>query len=137
MITESHSPSYAATEPAAGTAEPREPVRPARPDRETGPVADDLLSRLRPATAEEWGPRLQAMSGAFGKTPTEAHLSTPPPVAGLALTRPLRGRPGRGHVRHLQPHVDRPRRGGAARWPAPIELVIEVRDDFCPWHTGR
>jgi predicted acetyltransferase len=44
-------------------------------------VADDLLSRLRPATAEEWGPWLQAMSGAFGETPTEPYLTTPPPVA--------------------------------------------------------
>ena len=23
------------------------------------------------------------------------------------------------------------------RYPAPIDLVIEVRDDFCPWNTGR
>jgi predicted acetyltransferase len=46
-------------------------------------VADDLLSRLRPATAEEWGPWLQAMSGAFGETPTEPYLTTPPPVAEL------------------------------------------------------
>jgi predicted acetyltransferase len=44
-------------------------------------VADDLLSRLRPATPEEWGPWLQAMSGAFGETPTEPYLTTPPPVA--------------------------------------------------------
>jgi len=46
-------------------------------------VADDLLSRLRPATAEEWGPWLQAMSGAFGETPTEPYLTTPPPTAEL------------------------------------------------------
>ena len=46
-------------------------------------MADDLLSRLRPATAEEWGPWLQAMSGAFGETPTEPYLTTPPPVAEL------------------------------------------------------
>jgi predicted acetyltransferase len=44
-------------------------------------VADDLASRLRPATADEWGPFLQAMSGAFGETPTEPYLTTPPPVA--------------------------------------------------------
>ena len=42
---------------------------------------DDLFSRLRPATAEEWGPFLQALSGAFGETPTEPYLDTPPPVA--------------------------------------------------------
>ena len=46
-------------------------------------MADDLLSRLRPATAEEWGPWLQAMSGAFGETPTEPYLTTPPPTAEL------------------------------------------------------
>jgi predicted acetyltransferase len=44
-------------------------------------VADDLISRLRPATPEEWGPWLQAMSGAFGETPTEPYLTTAPPVA--------------------------------------------------------
>jgi predicted acetyltransferase len=44
-------------------------------------VADDLLSRLRPATPEEWGPWLQAMSAAFGETPTEPYLTSPPPVA--------------------------------------------------------
>jgi predicted acetyltransferase len=44
-------------------------------------VDDDLFSRLRPATAEEWGPFLQALSGAFGETPTEPYLDTPPPVA--------------------------------------------------------
>jgi len=25
----------------------------------------------------------------------------------------------------------------ARRYPAPIDLVLEVRDDFCPWNTGR
>jgi predicted acetyltransferase len=44
-------------------------------------VADDLASRLRPATAEEWGPFRQAMSDAFGETPTEPYLTTPPPTA--------------------------------------------------------
>src|SRR3954467_1480048 len=39
------------------------------------------MSRLRRATPEEWGPWLQAMSGAFGETPTEPYLTTPPPVA--------------------------------------------------------
>ena len=46
-------------------------------------MADDLLSRLRPATAEEWGPFRQAMSDAFGETPTEPYLTTPPPTAEL------------------------------------------------------
>jgi predicted acetyltransferase len=46
-------------------------------------VDDDLLSRLRPATAEEWGPWVQAMSGTFGETPTEPYLTSPPPVAEL------------------------------------------------------
>jgi predicted acetyltransferase len=46
-------------------------------------VADDLLTRLRPATAEEWGPFRQAMSDAFGETPTEPYLTAPPPTAEL------------------------------------------------------
>ena len=46
-------------------------------------MADDLLSRLRPATPEEWGPFRAAMSGAFGETPAEPFLTTPPPVAEL------------------------------------------------------
>jgi predicted acetyltransferase len=46
-------------------------------------VADDLLSRLRPATPDEWGPWRQAMSDAFGGTPTEPYLTTAPPVAEL------------------------------------------------------
>lgn len=46
-------------------------------------MADDLLNRLRPATPEEWGPFRAAMSGAFGETPTEPFLTTPPPVAEL------------------------------------------------------
>jgi predicted acetyltransferase len=25
----------------------------------------------------------------------------------------------------------------ARRYPAPIDLVLEVRDEFCPWNTGR
>jgi predicted acetyltransferase len=25
----------------------------------------------------------------------------------------------------------------ARRYPAPIDLVLEVRDDFCPWNSGR
>jgi predicted acetyltransferase len=46
-------------------------------------VADDLLSRLRPATADEWGPFRLAMSNAFGETPTEPYLTSPPPTAEL------------------------------------------------------
>ena len=46
-------------------------------------MPDDLVSRLRPATAEEWGPWVQAMSTAFGDTATEPYLTTPPPVAEL------------------------------------------------------
>ena len=46
-------------------------------------MPDDLVSRLRPVTAEEWGPWVQAMSTAFGDTATEPYLTTPPPVAEL------------------------------------------------------
>lgn len=46
-------------------------------------MADDLASRLRPATADEWGPFRQAMSDAFGETPSEPYLTTPPPTAEL------------------------------------------------------
>jgi predicted acetyltransferase len=33
--------------------------------------------------------------------------------------------------------VDVGRALSARRYPAPIELVLEVRDDFCEWNTGR
>ena len=46
-------------------------------------MPDDLVSRLRPATAEEWGPWVQAMSTAFGDTATEPYLTTPSPLAEL------------------------------------------------------
>jgi predicted acetyltransferase len=44
-------------------------------------VADDLLSRLRPVTREEWGPFRAAMAAAFGGTPTAPYLTDAPPVA--------------------------------------------------------
>ena len=33
--------------------------------------------------------------------------------------------------------VDVDRALAARRYPTPIDLVIEVRDDFCPWNAGR
>ena len=33
--------------------------------------------------------------------------------------------------------VDVGRALAARRYPAPIDLVLEVRDDFCPWNAGR
>jgi predicted acetyltransferase len=33
--------------------------------------------------------------------------------------------------------VDVDRALGARRYPAPIDLVLEVRDEFCPWNAGR
>ncbi|MGZ4509139.1 MAG: GNAT family N-acetyltransferase, partial [Blastococcus sp.] len=33
--------------------------------------------------------------------------------------------------------VDVDRALAARRYPAPIDLVFEVRDDFCPWNAGR
>jgi predicted acetyltransferase len=33
--------------------------------------------------------------------------------------------------------VDVDRALAARRYPAPIDLVIEVRDEFCPWNSGR
>ena len=44
-------------------------------------MADDLLSRLRPATPEEWGSLRAAMAAAFGGTATEPYLTQAPPVA--------------------------------------------------------
>jgi predicted acetyltransferase len=46
-------------------------------------VTDDPAAQLRPATPEEWPAFLQAMSGAFGETPSGPYLHTPPPVAEL------------------------------------------------------
>jgi predicted acetyltransferase len=33
--------------------------------------------------------------------------------------------------------VDVDRALAGRRYPTPIDLVVEVRDDFCPWNTGR
>jgi predicted acetyltransferase len=33
--------------------------------------------------------------------------------------------------------VDVGRALSARRYPAPIDLVLEVRDEFCPWNAGR
>ena len=33
--------------------------------------------------------------------------------------------------------VDVDRALAARRYPAPLDLVLEVRDDFCPWNAGR
>ena len=33
--------------------------------------------------------------------------------------------------------VDVDRALAARRYPAPIDLVLEVRDEFCPWNAGR
>ncbi|MER7133320.1 GNAT family N-acetyltransferase [Streptosporangium saharense] len=33
--------------------------------------------------------------------------------------------------------VDLPRALAGRRYAAPLEVVLEVRDDFCPWNTGR
>jgi predicted acetyltransferase len=33
--------------------------------------------------------------------------------------------------------VDVDRALSARRYPAPIDLVLEVRDEFCPWNAGR
>ncbi len=33
--------------------------------------------------------------------------------------------------------VDVDRALAARRYPAPIDLVLEIRDDFCPWNAGR
>jgi predicted acetyltransferase len=45
---------------------------------------------------------------------------------------------------HARPHdglwvrlVDVDRTLSARRYPAPIDLVLEVRDEFCPWNAGR
>jgi predicted acetyltransferase len=46
-------------------------------------VADDLYDQLRPATPAEWPDFLQAMTGAFGETPTGPYLDSPSPVAEL------------------------------------------------------
>jgi predicted acetyltransferase len=48
--------------------------------------------------------------------------------------RPLQGIPVDGLWVRL---VDVDRALAARRYPAPIDLVIEVRDEFCPWNAGR
>ncbi|TQN43942.1 putative acetyltransferase [Blastococcus colisei] len=46
-------------------------------------MADDLYDQLRPASPAEWPDFLQAMTGAFGETPTGPYLDSPSPVAEL------------------------------------------------------
>jgi predicted acetyltransferase len=48
--------------------------------------------------------------------------------------RPLQGMPVDGLWVRL---VDVDRALQARRYPAPIDLVLEVRDEFCPWNAGR
>jgi predicted acetyltransferase len=48
--------------------------------------------------------------------------------------RPLQGIPVDGLWVRL---VDVDRALSARRYPAPIDLVLEVRDTFCPWNAGR
>jgi predicted acetyltransferase len=52
----------------------------------------------------------------------------------LVDARALHARPADGLWVRL---VDVGRALAARRYPAPIDLVIEVRDDFCPWNAGR
>ena len=52
----------------------------------------------------------------------------------LVDPRPLASRPFDGLWVRL---VDVDRALAARRYPAPIDLVIEVRDPFCPWNEGR
>jgi predicted acetyltransferase len=52
----------------------------------------------------------------------------------LADPRALRARPADGLWLRL---VDVDRALAARRYPAPIDLVVEVRDEFCPWNEGR
>ncbi len=52
----------------------------------------------------------------------------------VADTRALHARPNDGMWVRL---VDVDRALAARRYPAPIDLVLEVRDEFCPWNAGR
>ena len=72
---------------------------------------------------------------------TSSARSTPPmasaddPVRHLvADSRALHAPPGR---RAVGAAGRRRQALSARRYPAPIDLVLEVRDEFCPWNTGR
>ncbi len=52
----------------------------------------------------------------------------------LVDSRPWQSRPIDGLWVRL---VDVDRALAARRYPAPIDLVVEVRDQFCPWNEGR
>jgi predicted acetyltransferase len=52
----------------------------------------------------------------------------------LVAPRALHSRPNDGMWVRL---VDVDRALAARRYPAPIDLVLEVRDEFCPWNAGR
>lgn len=69
------------------------------------------------------------------RTVESAMASSDDPLRHLvADSRALHARPADALWVRL---VDVGRALSARRYPAPIDLVLEVRDEFCPWNTGR
>jgi predicted acetyltransferase len=95
-------------------------------------LVDEVRARSTPAYAALWRYLLDidlVRSVEYGYAPADdplRHL--------LADPRALQARPLDGLWLRL---VDVDRALSARRYPAPIDLVVEVRDAFCPWNEGR
>ena len=95
-------------------------------------LVDEVRALHPPASAALWKVLL---SVDLVRTVRMKFASPDDPLRHLVTDgRPLRGIPVDGLWVRL---VDVDRALSARRYPAPIDLVLEVRDPFCPWNEGR
>ncbi|MBM7808000.1 putative acetyltransferase [Geodermatophilus bullaregiensis] len=95
-------------------------------------LVDEVRGRGTPAYAALWRYLLDLD---LVRTVEYPHASADEPLRHLlADARALLPRPVDGLWLRL---VDVDRALSARRYPAPIDLVVEVRDEFCPWNEGR
>ncbi|MGY1828881.1 GNAT family N-acetyltransferase [Geodermatophilus sp. SYSU D01180] len=95
-------------------------------------VVDDVRARSTPAYAALWRYLLDLD---LVRTVEAGYAPADDPLRHLlADPRALQVRPLDGLWLRL---VDVGRALAARRYPAPIDMVLEVRDRFCPWNDGR
>jgi predicted acetyltransferase len=95
-------------------------------------LVDEVRALRTPAYAALWKVLL---SVDLVRTVRMKYASPDDPLYHLVTDRrPLQGIPVDGLWVRL---VDVDRALQARRYPAPIDLVLEVRDEFCPWNAGR
>jgi predicted acetyltransferase len=95
-------------------------------------AVDEVRAQSTPAYAALWRYLLSLDLMRTVQAPT---ASVDDPLRQLlADPRALRARPVDSLWVRL---VDVDRALAARRYPAPIDLVLEVRDEFCPWNAGR